>query len=161
MPPETSSPVAKLERVLVTTDFSELASLAIPFAYAIVAPGGTVHLLHVVEPVTRPNPLYAHYRPGQAPTPAEREAQLAELRQRLAALVPAGARERGIATACELAEGLDVADEVRAVAERIGADALCMASHGRTGLARTLLGSVANDVLKRAQRPLLLVPSRS
>jgi nucleotide-binding universal stress UspA family protein len=153
-----STPIPKLERVLVTTDFSELASAAIPFAYAIVERGGTVHLLHVVEPATLPNPLYAHYQPGRAPTPAEREAQLADLREQLGALVPAGARERGVASALELAEGSDVAAQVRAVADRIGADALCVASHGRSGLARTLLGSVAEAVLRRAGRPIFIVP---
>jgi nucleotide-binding universal stress UspA family protein len=151
--------IAKIERVLVTTDFSELARAAIPYAFALVARGGTVHLLHVVEPVVRPNPLYAHYTPGRTPTPAERAAQLAELRERLAGLVPPDARERGIATELELAEGHDVAEQVRAVAERIGADVLCMASHGRSGLARTLLGSVAEEVLHRTRRPLFVVPS--
>jgi nucleotide-binding universal stress UspA family protein len=155
---ETSLPIPRLGRVLVTTDFSELASRAIPFAYAICASGGTVHLLHVVEPVVRPNPLYAHYWPGRTPTPADRKAQLAELRQRLAALVPDAARERGLETAFELAEGSDVAEQALAVAERVGADALCIASHGRSGIARTLLGSVAHHVLKRARLPVFLVP---
>lgn len=159
MATDTAS-IARLERVLVTTDFSELAALALPFAYAIVARGGTVHLLHVIEPVSRPNPLYAHYRPGRAPTPAERKQQLAELRQRLAALVPAGARRRSVASVFELAEGTEVAAQVRAVADRIRADAVCMASHGRSGLARTLLGSVAEEVLRRTRRPVFVVPAR-
>ena len=63
--------VAELRRVLVPTDFSEAGLTAIPYAYAVTARGGTVHLLHVVEPVTAPNPLYAHYVPGRMPTPGQ------------------------------------------------------------------------------------------
>jgi nucleotide-binding universal stress UspA family protein len=156
---EPKTTIAKLERVLVTTDFSDLAAAAIPYAYALVARGGKVHLLHVVEPITLPNPLYAHYRPGRTPTPAERSAQLAELRERLAGLVPADTRGRGIETAFEVEEGPDVAQKVGDCAERVGADAVCIASHGRSGLVRTLLGSVAEDVLRRARRPVFVVPS--
>jgi nucleotide-binding universal stress UspA family protein len=42
------------------------------------------------------------------------------------------------------------------VAESLGADLVAMATHGRTGLRRALLGSVADKVLRAATRPVLL-----
>ena len=43
-------------------------------------------------------------------------------------------------------------------AARIGADAICMSTHGRTGLAKMLLGSQAEAVLRRVSIPVMLVP---
>ncbi len=40
-----------------------------------------------------------------------------------------------------------------------GADLIAMASHGRSGIARTFYGSVAAGVLQRVDRPLLLIRS--
>jgi hypothetical protein len=45
--------------VLAPSDLSTLGDLAVPYAYALVPRGGIVHLLHVIEPLTEPNPLYA------------------------------------------------------------------------------------------------------
>jgi nucleotide-binding universal stress UspA family protein len=146
--------------VLATTDFSEIGDSAIPFAYGLPRRGGTVILLHVIEPVTTPNPLYAHYAPGRRPTAAERAAQQAELREGLRALVPSDAAARGIETEIELVEGRDVARCIAEAARRLRADALCIASHGRSGLARTLLGSVAHAVLLAVRLPTLIVPKR-
>ncbi len=51
----------------------------------------------------------------------------------------------------------DPAEEIVAEAREAGADLIAMATHGRTGLARLLLGSVAEAVLRRSEVPLLLV----
>jgi nucleotide-binding universal stress UspA family protein len=63
-----------------------------------------------------------------------------------------------------LAEGLPVTTEVRSgfaareLAEAVTpADLLIVASHGRHGLARWFLGSVAEDVARRASAPVLIV----
>jgi nucleotide-binding universal stress UspA family protein len=50
-------------------------------------------------------------------------------------------------------------DAIIAVAERERADLIAMASHGRTGLARVLFGSVAQGVLNRATQPVLFLRS--
>jgi nucleotide-binding universal stress UspA family protein len=46
-------------------------------------------------------------------------------------------------------------------AERYGADLIVMGTHGRRGLQRVLLGSVAEGVLRRATVPVVVVPARA
>ena len=50
----------------------------------------------------------------------------------------------------------DAADEICAVAREVGADAIAMATHGRGGLARLLLGSVATRTIHQATVPVLV-----
>ncbi len=52
-----------------------------------------------------------------------------------------------------------VTDTILATAEREEVDLIAMASHGRTGLSRVLYGSVAAEILRRVERPLLLIRS--
>jgi nucleotide-binding universal stress UspA family protein len=140
--PLRTGDVPVVRRVLITTDFSATANRAIPHGYGLLAArGGDVHLLHVVER-------------GRAGRSAASEG---DLRRRLEALVPAMPGRLGdIATHTEIAHGA-VARAIREAAERLGVDVICMASHGRTGLAKTLLGSVAGAVLMTSRRPVLVV----
>ena len=58
----------------------------------------------------------------------------------------------------EVVTAEDIASGVAQAAARIGADAICMSTHGRTGLAKMLLGSQAEAVLRRVSIPVMLVP---
>ncbi len=51
----------------------------------------------------------------------------------------------------------DPAEEIVEEARESGSDLIAMATHGRTGVARLLLGSVAEAVLRRSEVPVLLV----
>ncbi len=50
------------------------------------------------------------------------------------------------------------AAEILAAARELDTDLICMATHGRSGFKRLLLGSVADRVLRQAPCPVLLVP---
>ena len=134
---------ALLHRVLAATDLSEHGSSAIPYAYGAVSPGGIVRLLHVLEP----SPLM-ETRSIQSVAVAE---------ERLRAQVPADATERGIRTEVSVIEESDVAKAIRQEAERLGAHLVCIGSHGRSGLAKAVLGSVAQSLMAQSPRPLLVV----
>jgi nucleotide-binding universal stress UspA family protein len=149
--------IVELRSILVPTDLSDLGRAAVPYAYGAVAAGGCVHLLHVLEAHSVPNPLYAHYSRARPPTPEERARQLADLRAGLASLVPGGAGARQVRTSFELVEGSDVTAAVCEAAERLGVDAIFVSSHGRSGVVRALLGSVAVGVLEGTRRPVLVV----
>jgi nucleotide-binding universal stress UspA family protein len=62
---------------------------------------------------------------------------------------------KGILALAEARVG-EAADEIVAVARETGAGLICLTTHGRTGLARTLVGSVAESVLRNAPCPVLL-----
>jgi nucleotide-binding universal stress UspA family protein len=53
----------------------------------------------------------------------------------------------------------EAADGITQAANALHVDMIVMSTHGRTGMKRWLFGSVANRVLKTAQRPVLLVPN--
>ena len=50
------------------------------------------------------------------------------------------------------------AEEILAVAAEEDVDAIIIASHGRTGLAKIVFGSVAQRVVRRAKCPVLTIP---
>jgi nucleotide-binding universal stress UspA family protein len=131
-------PPPSFRRVVVATDLSTLGDEAVPLAYALVADRGAVHLVTVAAMAD--------------------EAQQQVLRERLLTRVPPEARTRGITTAAEAILEDDVAAAICGLADRLGADAVCMATRSRSGLSRALLGSAAAAVVRRSRRPVLLVP---
>ena len=134
---------APLRRVLVASDLSEHGSRAIPYAYGAVSPGGVVRLLHVLEPSLL------------LQTPSNEV--VAETEERLRAQVPGDAATHGIQTEIAVIEGYDVAKTIRQEADRFGAHLVCIGSHGQSGLAKAVLGSVAQSVTAQSQRPVLIV----
>lgn len=48
-------------------------------------------------------------------------------------------------------------EQVNAVADEIGADVIVIGTHGRRGIARALLGSVAENVIRTATRPVMVI----
>ena len=142
--------IPKLDRVLVATDFSDLGNKTIPYGCAILRRGGTLKLIHVIEPAGAPAADKTKPRPGKA-----NPKLLAQLR----ALVPPNATER-IDIEEEIVESADAAEAIAQEAERFRADAICIGSHGRSGLAKTFLGSIAQGVMANSRRPVFVVRSR-
>jgi nucleotide-binding universal stress UspA family protein len=64
-------------------------------------------------------------------------------------------------TAEQVIEHGDAASSVVAVAERVKADLIVVASKGRTGLARFVIGSVASSIVRKASCSVLVVPLKS
>jgi nucleotide-binding universal stress UspA family protein len=57
--------------------------------------------------------------------------------------------------------GIDAAHEIIQKSKEYGIDLIVMATHGRSGLDRWVLGSVAEKVLRYGETPLLLVNARA
>ncbi|WP_224246295.1 universal stress protein [Hyalangium gracile] len=128
----------RVRTVLATTDLSELGDRAIAYACALLPPGGTLHLLHVAPPQATPE-------------------QLSARRQQLEQSLPRAATEGGRTVELSVVSGHEVADLITQAAERHCVDLLCLGTHGRTGMKRAVLGSVAQAVLARSDRPVILV----
>ena len=147
----TAEPV---KRVVVATDFSDGAeralTVAIRFAKLL---GATVDIVHVY-PMAASGVLSPI--PGVVPMPPTPPDVMDEIERRLEALATQ-VREAGVNGLTTSLEGR-AADEIVGYANRVSADLIVMGTHGRTGIRRVLLGSVAEQVLRQARSPLLVVP---
>jgi nucleotide-binding universal stress UspA family protein len=138
-------------RILVPHDFSDAANHALEVAADLAATHrGTITVLHVLTPFYSgpgyPTQAEIAWTPP-AELAAERRARLAKLvRERL------GARARRVT--CKVATGEALPSILRAAR---AADAIVMATLGRTGLAHLLIGSVAEKVVRHASIPVLTI----
>jgi nucleotide-binding universal stress UspA family protein len=148
---------ASFDSILCPLDASETAAMAVPVAYQLARSGATVHLLHVCEPPFLGNPLYGPYIQGYVPSPSETEEGRARLLARMHELTPKEASEAGVHSEYHLVSGVNVSSTIEEQAHRFDVDVVVMGSHGRTGLGRVLMGSVATDVVKKDGLLTLLV----
>src|SRR5262249_54311836 len=88
---------------------------------------------------------------GQVQAVEEAEAYLRGVTERLAG--------RGVTAETAVPYG-NAAEMILTEAHIHNPDLIIMGTHGRTGLGRLLLGSVADQVMRRANAPVLLVPAR-
>ena len=132
-------------KILLAVDDSKFSDAALQVVIAQIPPQGTeVLVLHVVEPITLSPPpqMSASYAPElesrvkDGRELVEREAQ----RLRAAGFKADGAVENG-----------DIREKIIDAAAEWRADLIVMGSHGRRGLQRFLLGSVAEHVARHAQ----------
>lgn len=153
------SPAAPaLTRVLCATDLSEFGNRAVGFAFAMTASGGRVTLLHVLVTPPVPSPLVPRYG-SKRPSAEELDALEREQGARLEALACAAAKPRGVEYEVRIARAPRASEAILAEAERIDAEAICLATNSKGGLTELILGSAANEVLHGARRPVLLVPT--
>jgi len=139
----SSMTIPRIRKVLATTDFSDVGNHAIPTAYAQVDAGGTVYLLHVVDPFFVPENVETD--------------EIQEAENLLAGLVPDDAADRGIKTEVRVVEGSERASAICQCAERYGVDLICMGSHGHSGVSHLVAGSVTEAVISRTHRPVTVV----
>lgn len=152
--------VSRTPKVLVPLDGSELAESALPLAAALAGrEGGALHLLRVAPSYW--NAPYIAYGPEAFYLDAQQIAQLTEEAQEEARAyldrVATRLRADGARVTWEVRVGR-AADEIIRVAETIEPDLVVMSSHGRGGVRRWALGSVAEEVLHRGTMPVVVVP---
>ncbi len=142
-----------LKRILVPTDFSKSSENALTYALAFAEKfGAAVDLLHVVQDLALFIPEAVLVTPQPAP-PVEQFVTAA--RTALERVIQALNRP-DLAVRPEVAEGTTYEAIVSFARER-GVDLIIMGTHGHTGLAHVLLGSVAERVVRRAPCPVLTV----
>jgi universal stress protein A len=136
----------KYKRILFATDFSPASDAALKYATALARDSGaTLSILHVEE-------LPTPYAGGEMLLP-QPDFPNPEIRKMLEAVQPA---DKSIKVEHHLVLGTPAEDIVRIAAEQ-SADLIVIGTHGRTGLKRVLMGSVAEAVMRRATCPVLTV----
>ena len=124
----------KISEILLPTDFSAAAEAAALVATAMAREtGARLHVVHVVPPAT---------------DPSLGSEQLTRLGPKLG---------KGLAVELALLSGR-AAREITKYARDKGIDLIVMSTHGRTGVSRTLLGSVAEAVVRLSPCLVLTVP---
>jgi nucleotide-binding universal stress UspA family protein len=132
--------------VLHPTDFSERSQYAFGLACALAQGyGARLIVLHVAEV-----PTVAYGEGVVSPNPEELRAAAQEQLDRLQ--VP----HTNVRVERRLEQG-DIVTEILRVAQEIRADLIVLGTHGRTGLARLLMGSVAEQIVRKAVCPVLTV----
>jgi nucleotide-binding universal stress UspA family protein len=101
---------------------------------------------------------FGAYVPLPPPSQEEVRREHAELVRKLHELAPRELAERGIETQIELVTAFSTAEVIARAADRLESDVIVMPTHGRSGLSKALLGSVAQGVVRHANVPVLIVP---
>lgn len=141
-----------IERVLVPTDGSEASFEAVPHALDIAERfDATVEVVSVVDERT----TATFYNVGTALEDVV--GGLRKTAERATEQIAARASDHGLEVTTAVVEGLP-SRTICARAEASGADLVVMASHGRTGLAHYLLGSVAERVVRNSTVPVFTAP---
>lgn len=143
------------KKVLFTTDGSKFAEDSLPYAVDLARQcGAALEILTVIE-----NPVFYGTPEATALYDAEFYRSLAAELEKLAQAAidrsTAKAAESGVKATGKIRRG-SPSDELVAEAKEWGADVIVLSTHGRTGLGRLFLGSVANAVVHHAPCPVLL-----
>jgi len=145
--------MAGFRRILVPTDFSDVSAAAVQCAGAVAAAfDASLTLVHVAEDLVEES-LTAGAGTSWSEAPQARAEE--EARARLEALC-ASPDLQGRRVDCALLVGNPIARIVE-YAQEHGFDLIVMGTHGRRAIARMLLGSVAESVVRTSPCPVLTV----
>ena len=146
----------RLDRILCPVDFSEFSSTAYQYAHSLSRQyQAKLFALHVVEP------LVSIYKGYISPSLVEeiRSRQESEAHEKIRKL-EAGYVGEKVESEVVVQVGI-VADSILSFVEGQDVDLVVMGTHGRRGLDRLTMGSVAERVLRRAQCAVLAVRERA
>lgn len=136
------------DHILVPTDGSDGVEAAVDHAVELAAAtDATIHGLFVVDTTDTaavPDPQWITM-----------EEALEEAGERAVADVATRASRRDVDAVTALERGTPH-EEIVAYAEERGVDPVVMGTHGRSGIDRVLLGSVTDNVVRRADQPVLV-----
>jgi nucleotide-binding universal stress UspA family protein len=163
---------ARMKRILVPIDFSDVTPAAIDLARQFgKAFGAAIHLVHVKELTAGPAPGTLGYGlagmselapiagvpvPGFKPS-SETIAEDEDRKSKLAKWQAEIAQEGIEVSLHELAGA--VAEQILNLADQLDADMIVMGRHGHGAMYTLLVGSATKGVLKHSTRPVLLVPA--
>jgi nucleotide-binding universal stress UspA family protein len=143
-----------MKKLVVPLDGSEFAEAALPWAIRLAkAHDLTVTLVRVVPTHRYSTPIGPDTeRQHTGPVWKAAATYLGTVKRRLEA--------EGVEIATEVREGL-VGTKIADVAEGADTFAIVMATHGRSGVGRFVLGSFASEVTRESDAPILLVPGEA
>jgi len=143
------------KNILVPTDLSEGAEAALDYACELAAKlDATIHLINVIG-----IPVLGVPELGVALTTTMIDSLIADNQKALDSL--AASKRAHARIGQTLLRTGDARDLINQAAKEIGADLIVMGTHGRRGVTRVLMGSVAETVVRSAPCPVLTVRSHT
>lgn len=145
------------KNILIATDGSELAGRGVEHGMALArAVGSAVTVLSVVEPLD-PRAVRAAHQAGVHDAAIRYDQSIDDEMKKRFAPIEKQAAEHGVAV--ELVHEIDdsPAEAIVRLATRRNCDLIVMASHGRRGASRLILGSQTSEVLAHTTIPVLVI----
>lgn len=147
---ETAAPDT-VAHIMVPLDGSDLAERILAPAVALArATGARITLAHVIS-------SNAALGTRLAPLLPDDIVRIRDQARGYLAQIAAGLTADGLQVETHIAEGESPASTITAAAKKVGADLIAIATHGRGGMRRAVLGSVADKVLRSSPLPLLVL----
>jgi len=141
-------PGVKIENIAYATDFHETSRAALPYALSLARKyGSTVYLVHVVNlsPFPGPGPTNA-LRAIEAQAIREAHEAALEMNSAFGTVPHEGVIRRG-----------NIWKEIAGVVEQKNIDLIVTGTHGRSGVSKALMGSVAEKIFRHAPCPVLTI----
>lgn len=145
----------RVERILLPTDFSDTAAFAMDYACELASAfGAALHVIHVVEN-TNPTGGWTAGKRYTTPPPSLTAGIEHEVRNELQSIIDK--RTPPVQKSVPVVKtGSPIVEIVRYATEQ-HVDLIVMGTHGHGPIAHLLLGSVADNVIRRAPCPVLTV----
>lgn len=146
------------ERIIIPLDGSDLAEEAVATAEGLTRSLNVP--LHLVRVIDYPSSTFSYVYGGMIESEAiamqlEHERGMAETYLKE---IARSLEQRGLKVTTEVRHGVPVQEICDAMKQ---GDLVVIASHGRSGVARWFLGSVAEEITRRSSVPVLLVRAAS
>lgn len=148
----------QIKKILCPVDFSKCSQRSVDYATEMAKVlNAELHLVHAYSDPLDSIPFGRANTSGAAAADPELISKAQQARTSEAQRLQALCEEHGVTTAVS-----EIAGEARVVicdaAKQTESDLIIMGTHGRTGAARALIGSVAERVVRTAPCPVLVVP---
>lgn len=144
------------KRILVATDGSTLSKKAVASAIDLAALSGAELVAIKIAP-RYPQSYFEGSLPLSASEVAKIEKQWTEAAQKVVDGVGKAASAKGVSVKSVVVKSDIVSDALISAAKKYKVDLIVMASHGRRGIKRLLLGSETQQVLTHANVPVLVL----
>jgi nucleotide-binding universal stress UspA family protein len=147
MKTQTASKIVTFDNILFATDFSKQSNIALPFALSIAHKyGSKIFAAHVLAPP----PL------GNFPTIEVQALAAQALREAHHSVEELGRRLGAIPHEAMLRKG-EIWEELSAITKGKNIDLIVLGTHGRAGVSKLLMGSIAERIFRQSTCPVLTV----
>ncbi len=144
------------KNILCPVDLSSEFSQHIDYAAKLSDDNTNIHLLSVLEIPYLVDPNgFNYYTEMAGKIKRQLEFDLNQLKEKMSKKYP------HVHFTTKIVELLDPTDAILAEANKIPAEVIILSSHGRRGLKRVLMGSIAESVMRNAECPVIILKSKA